>query len=87
MGYNGFTEKKKLSNMKYLKQFSRVTVCFTPQEKELIAKKAAEEKKTIPKYIRSRLGLADTPRADSRTDLEEYKEDADNQDDNMHDIE
>ena len=87
MGYNGFTEKKKLSNMKYLKQFSRVTVCFTPQEKEFIAKKAAEEKKTIPKYIRSRLGLADTPRADSRTDAEEYKEGTDYQDDNMHDAE
>lgn len=70
MGYNGFTEKKKLSNMKYLKQFSRVTVCFTPQEKELIARKAAEEKKTIPKYIRSCLGLTETPRVETNKDAE-----------------
>ena len=64
MGYNGYTEKKKLSNRKYLQKFKRVTLCFTPQEKEIIEYRAQKEGQTITKYIRSRLGFSETPLAE-----------------------
>lgn len=40
MGYNGYTEKRKISNEKYLKKLVKPTVRMTPEEKQIIEQAA-----------------------------------------------
>ena len=42
MGYNGYTEKKKVSNQKYAEKFERPHLRMTAEEKILIEKAAAK---------------------------------------------
>jgi predicted HicB family RNase H-like nuclease len=52
MGYNGYTEKKKISNQKYMEKIKKVSVWVTPEEKNIIEQKAQKENKSINQYIK-----------------------------------
>lgn len=52
MGYNGYTEKKKASNEKYLKKFINITFRTTPEEKQIIEEKAKTAGKSINQYLK-----------------------------------
>ena len=52
MGYNGYTEKKKESNKKYMDKLSRIVLWTTPEEKALIESKAKQAGKSINQYIK-----------------------------------
>ena len=52
MGYNGYTEKKKISNQKYMEKIKKVSVWVTPEEKTIIEQKAQKENKSINQYIK-----------------------------------
>lgn len=52
MGYNGYTEKKKASNKKYLSKFINITFRATPEEKKLIEEKALKAGKSVNQYIK-----------------------------------
>ena len=53
MGYNGYTEKKKASNKKYMDSIKRISVWVTPEEKEIIEEKAKKAgKKSINQFIK-----------------------------------
>lgn len=58
MGYNGYTEKKKASNKKYMDKLTRCTVWITPEEKKIIEKKARDAGKSVNQFIKD---LAITP--------------------------
>lgn len=51
MGYNGYTEKRKKSNEKYLAKFVKPTIRMTPEEKNIIEKAAIEAGKSFTRYI------------------------------------
>ncbi len=51
MGYNGYTEKKKITNKRYNDKFIKPTIRMTPEEKEEIDKRAAEAGKSFNRYI------------------------------------
>ena len=51
MGYNGYTEKKKLSNKKYEEKFKRPHLRLTKSEKELIEKAAANSGKSFNAFV------------------------------------
>jgi uncharacterized protein (DUF1778 family) len=52
MGYNGYTEKKKESNKRYMDKLQRISLWLTPEEKQLIEDKAAAAGKSVNKYIK-----------------------------------
>lgn len=54
MGYNGYTEKKKESNKKYMDKLARISLWLTPEEKAAIEKKAAAEGKSLNQYVKDR---------------------------------
>lgn len=54
MGYNGYTEKKKESNKKYMDKLARISLWLTPEEKAAIERKAAAEGKSLNQYIKDR---------------------------------
>ena len=51
MGYNGYTEKKKASNEKYLSKFIKPTIRMTEEEKKEIDKRAAAAGKSFNRYM------------------------------------
>lgn len=54
MGYNGYTEKKKESNKKYMDKLARISLWLTPEEKAAIERKATAEGKSLNQYIKDR---------------------------------
>lgn len=52
MGYNGYTEKKKVSNKKYMDSLKRISVWCTPEEKKIIEEKAKAAGKSVNQYIK-----------------------------------
>ena len=61
MGYNGYTDKKKLSNQRYLSKVTRASIILTKEEKEMLTNKAKSEGKSLNNYLRNAVGLKDTP--------------------------
>jgi hypothetical protein len=55
MGYNGYTEKKKASNKKYLDKLTRLYIWLTPEEKRIIEKEAADAGISITQLVKNRL--------------------------------
>lgn len=51
LGYNGYTEKKKASNEKYLSNFVKPTIRMTREEKDEIEKKASAAGKSFNRYV------------------------------------
>lgn len=51
MGYNGYTEKRKASNEKYLKNFVKPTIRMTPEEKQIIDRAAEKSGKSFTRYM------------------------------------
>lgn len=54
MGYNGYTEKKKASNERYLAKFERITFRVTADEKQTIEEKASKAGKSVNKYLKDK---------------------------------
>jgi predicted HicB family RNase H-like nuclease len=55
MGYNGYTDKKKESNKRYMDKLQRISLWLTPKEKQIIEEKAAASGKSVNKYIKDLL--------------------------------
>lgn len=55
MGYNGYTEKKKESNKRYMDKLARLSIWITPDEKKLIEKAASDAGISINQYVKDRL--------------------------------
>jgi uncharacterized protein (DUF1778 family) len=51
MGYNGYTEKRKKSNEKYLAKFVKPTIRMTPEEKEIIENSAIKANKSFNRFM------------------------------------
>ena len=51
MGYNGYTEKKKASNEKYLAKFVKPTVRMTAEEKKIIEQGARQAGKSFNRFM------------------------------------
>ena len=51
MGYNGYTEKKKASNEKYLKDFEKPTIRMTKEEKKIILQGAIKAGKSFNRFM------------------------------------
>lgn len=51
MGYNGYTEKKKASNERYLAKLVKPTIRMTEEEKKAIEVRAAEAGKSFTRYV------------------------------------
>lgn len=51
MGYNGYTEKKKASNEKYLAKLVKPTVRMTAEEKRIIEHGARQAGKSFNRFI------------------------------------
>ncbi len=51
MGYNGYTEKRKASNERYLKKFEKPTVRMTPEEKRIIEQGARSSGKSFTRFM------------------------------------
>lgn len=51
MGYNGYTDKKKASNNKYLAKFLKPTIRMTREEKTEIEKRAEAAGKSFNRYM------------------------------------
>ena len=54
MGYNGYTEKRKASNERYLSKFDRITFRVTPEEHAEIERKARKAGKSVNQYLKDR---------------------------------
>lgn len=52
MGYNGYTDKKKKSNEKYLQKFANIKMRVLPEEKRIIEEKAKKAGKSVNRYIK-----------------------------------
>ena len=52
VGYNGYTDKKKESNKKYMDKLSRIVLWTTPEEKAIIESKAKAAGKSMNQYIK-----------------------------------
>ena len=52
MGYNGYTEKRKASNKKYMDKLSRTVIWTTPEEKKQIEAKAHAAGKSVNQYLK-----------------------------------
>lgn len=55
MGYNGYTEKKKASNERYLAKLAEIKLRVKPEEKKIIEEKAREAGKSVNQYIKDRV--------------------------------
>ena len=51
MGYNGYTEKKKASNEKYLAKLEKPTIRMTPEEKKVIEQGARAAGKSFTRFM------------------------------------
>lgn len=51
MGYNGYTEKKKISNSKYMSKFCQISFRATPEQRTAISLAAQECGKSMTQYI------------------------------------
>ena len=51
MGYNGYTEKRKASNEKYLAKFEKPTIRMTPEEKKIIEQGAISSGKSFTRFM------------------------------------
>ena len=51
MGYNGYTDKKKASNEKYLANFVKPTIRMTEEEKKIIMQGAREAGKSFNRFM------------------------------------
>lgn len=51
MGYNGYTEKKKESNERYLAKFEKPTIRMTPEEKKIIEQGARAAGKSFTRFM------------------------------------
>lgn len=51
MGYNGYTEKRKASNERYLAKFVKPTIRMTAEEKKIIEEKAVKAGKSFNRYM------------------------------------
>ena len=51
MGYNGYTEKRKKSNEKYLAKFVKPTIRMTAEEKEIIERGALAAGKSFNRFV------------------------------------
>lgn len=51
MGYNGYTEKRKESNERYLKKFEKPTIRMTKEEKELINQASQKVDKSFNRFV------------------------------------
>lgn len=54
MGYNGYTEKKKESNKRYMEKLTRCTIWLSPEEKQQIERKAAEQGKSVNQFLKEK---------------------------------
>lgn len=52
MGYNGYTEKKKASNERYLAKLAEIRIRMTPEEKTRIEQKASAAGKSVNQYLK-----------------------------------
>ncbi len=52
MGYNGYTEKKKASNARYLAKQAEIRIRIKPEEKTIIENNAKRAGKSVNQYIR-----------------------------------
>ena len=52
MGYNGYTEKRKASNEKYLAKFEKITFRVTPEEKKIIEENARNAGKSVNQFLK-----------------------------------
>lgn len=52
MGYNGYTEKRKAANERYLAKFAEIRIRITPEEKKIIEDKAKEAGKSVNQYLK-----------------------------------
>lgn len=51
MGYNGYTEKKKASNERYLAKFVKPTIRMSEEEKKIIDAAAERNGKSFTRYM------------------------------------
>jgi uncharacterized protein (DUF1778 family) len=51
MGYNGYTDKKKASNEKYLAKFVKPTIRMTADEKKIIEQGARQAGKSFNRFM------------------------------------
>ena len=51
MSYNGYTEKKKITNERYLAKFEKPTIRMTQEEKEIIVNAAQRYGKSFNRFI------------------------------------
>lgn len=51
MGYNGYTDKKKASNEKYLAKFVKPTIRMTEEEKRIIEQAAMSTGKSFNRFM------------------------------------
>ena len=51
MGYNGYTEKKKASNERYLSNFEKPTIRMTKEEKKIISEAAEKIGKSFVRFM------------------------------------
>jgi uncharacterized protein (DUF1778 family) len=51
MAYNGYTEKKKASNKRYLDKLIKPTIRMTPEEKEIIENGAIKANKSFNRFM------------------------------------
>lgn len=54
MGYNGYTEKKKASNARYLAKQAEIRVRMKPEEKQAIEEKAKQAQKSVNQYMKDK---------------------------------
>ena len=52
MAYNGYTEKKKESNKRYMDKLTRCTLWLLPEEKKEIERGAREAGKSVNQYLK-----------------------------------
>ncbi|AOZ97904.1 plasmid mobilization protein [Butyrivibrio hungatei] len=75
MGYNGYTDKKRASNKKYMEQLSRRAFYLTKEENEDLKARADKSGKSVNSFIRNALGYQDTPmQNDNYETCPEHKE-------------
>ena len=52
MPYEGYTEKRKASNKRYMDKLTRITLWLKPEEKKIIEDQAATAGKKTSEYIK-----------------------------------
>lgn len=54
MAYNGYTEKRKETNNRYLAKFDKITFRVTPEEHREIERRAEAEGKSVNQYLKDK---------------------------------